>query len=154
MTGHQYADLISRYILKNFEERGIAIYREISLGKTIIGKDRRVDIFLVNDKTNAAFAIECKYQDTQGTVDEKIPYTLDDLKALRLEGCMVYAGLGFSSGVVQMMKASNLAAFCLPEDPGLEQTKNTRELDHVLAMHFGWWDLVVAENRRFRLTGV
>lgn len=148
MTGHEFADLIAQYIFKNYESRGIRLYREVSLGKTIIGKDRRVDLFLIEVKSNSAFAIECKFQDTQGTADEKIPYTLDDLEALRVPGCMVYAGTGFSIGILHMMKASNRAAFCLPEQPDLSPTKNTRELDHVLAMQFGWWDLVAPEGKR------
>jgi hypothetical protein len=41
-----------------------------------------------------------------------------------------------------MMAASHLAAECLPA-PGLEPGDATRELDHILAMTFAWWDLVV-----------
>ena len=51
---------------------------------------------------NKAFAIECKFQDSEGTVDEKIPYALDDLQALPMAGCIAYAGTGFSEGVRYM----------------------------------------------------
>ena len=74
MTGKEYADLIAAYLVKNFGERGIKVYREVTLGKTIIGKNRRIDVFVVHEPTQKAFAVECKYQDSQGTVDEKIPY--------------------------------------------------------------------------------
>jgi hypothetical protein len=43
-------------------------------------------------------------------VDEKIPYALDDMKALRVPGCIAYAGTGFSEGIMPMLEASNVAA--------------------------------------------
>ena len=73
MTGHQYRDLIASYLLHNYGDHGIAVYTEVSLGKTVIGKDRCIDVFVVRPDDRKALAIECKYQDTLGTVDEKIP---------------------------------------------------------------------------------
>jgi hypothetical protein len=94
-----------------------------------------------------AFAIECKFQDSQGTVDEKIPYALDDLQALPMAGCIAYAGAGFSAGVLHMLAASPHAAFCLPTRGQIESTNETRELDHLLAVHFGWWDVLIERKR-------
>ena len=73
MKGNEYSDWIAEYIVSNFGERGISVYREVSIGKSIIGKNRRVDVLIVDEKNNKAIAIECKYQATTGTVDEKIP---------------------------------------------------------------------------------
>jgi hypothetical protein len=77
------------------------------MGKSIIGKNRRIDIFLVEKQTKRAFAIECKYQSSVATADEKIPYTLQDLRAMRVPGCVSYAGNGFSDGVLHMLRASD-----------------------------------------------
>jgi len=82
MTGNEYADLIAAYLVKNFSARGISVYREVSLGKTIIGKNRHVDIFVLHTDSDKALAIECKYQDSAGTVDEKIPYAIQDMNAM------------------------------------------------------------------------
>lgn len=142
MTGRQYADRIAAYLVKNFTDRGIEVYREVPLGKTIIGKDRRVDMLVLHRATQRALVIECKYQDSQGTTDEKIPYALDDLEAMRVPACLVYAGDGFSAGIRHMMAASHLAAQCLPAET-LQPGESTRELDHILAMTFSWWDLVL-----------
>ena len=141
MTGGEYADLIASYVSQRFAPRALKVYREINVGKTIIGKNRRIDVFVVCEPTNQAFAIECKYQDSQGTVDEKIPYALDDLKALPMAACIAYAGEGFSGGVLHMLQASPHAAYCLPV-PAAGRT-DTRELDQLLAAHFGWWDVLV-----------
>jgi hypothetical protein len=150
MTGRQYADRIAAYLVKNYADRGIDVYREVPLGKTIIGKDRRVDIFVLHRATCRALAIECKFQDSQGTTDEKIPYALEDLVALRIPACLVYAGEGFSPGIRHMMSASHLAAECLPPEDA-QPGEPTREFDHILAMTFGWWDLVVRGRVPVRL---
>lgn len=150
MTGHEYAIQVARYVLKNFEDRGLRVYREVPIGKSIIGKDRRADLFLVDDRSNKGFVVQCKFQDKSGTADEKIPYAIDDLRAMRLPGCLAYGGEGFSMGILHMLRASDMAAYCLPP-ADLSRTDDTWQLDHVLAIQFGWWDLLTDERRRVRL---
>jgi hypothetical protein len=147
MTGAEYANMVAHYIAKRFGARGLKVYREIRVGKTIIGKNRCVDIFCVCETNNKAFAIECKFQDSQGTVDEKIPYALDDLLALPMAGCIAYAGGGFSDGVLHMLGASRHAAYCLPALDQTDTTPETKELDHLLAAHFEWWDVLIEKRR-------
>ena len=147
MTGTQYANLVAAYVAQRFAARKLKVYREVRVGKTVIGKNRCIDIFCISDDDQKAFAIECKFQDTQGTVDEKIPYALDDLRALPMAGCITYAGQGFSAGVLHMLAASRHAAYCLPQIGQIDSSPDTKELDHVLAVHFGWWDVLV-ENKK------
>ena len=85
MTGTDYANLIASYVARRFGGRGLKVYREIRVGKSIIGKNRCIDVFCVREADNSAFAVECKYQESVGTVDEKIPYALDDLAALPID---------------------------------------------------------------------
>ena len=144
MTGTDYANLIASYVARRFGGRGLKVYREIRVGKSIIGKNRCIDVFCVREEDSRAFAVECKYQESVGTVDEKIPYALDDLAALPMVGCIAYAGRGFSDGVLHMLNAAPRAAYCLPVDGQSESSADTRELDHLIAAHFGWWDVVVA----------
>ena len=146
---HDYRDLIAAYIDANFAPRGIVVYTEVSLGKTIIGKNRRLDIFALRRSDQRALGLECKYQDSQGTTDEKIPYALQDLEAMWIPGCLVYAGKGWSKGVLHTLEGSRLAVHCLPERPELARTAATQELDHVLAAVFGLWDHVISEERRY-----
>ena len=146
MSGADYANLVALYLSKRFGPRGLAVYREIRVGKSIIGKNRCIDVFCVREADSRAFAVECKYQDSPGTVDEKIPYALDDLDALPMAGCIAY-GRGFSDGVLHMLNASPRAAYCLPLDGQAESTADTRELDHLIAAHFGWWDVILGAKR-------
>ena len=144
MTGGEYAQLVAQYLSLRFRNRGLRVYREINVGKSIIGKNRRIDIFCVCEPVNEAVAIECKFQDVAGTADEKIPYSLEDLRALQMPGCIAYAGSGFSDGVLHMLEASELAAYCLPTAGQAESSPGTKELDHLLALHFRWWDVLTA----------
>lgn len=143
MTGTDYANLIASYLAGRYGARGLKVYREIRVGKSIIGKNRCIDVFCVRESDNTAFAVECKYQDSVGTVDEKIPYALDDLDALPMTGCIAYAGRGFSDGVLHMLNAAPRAAYCLPAEGQAESSADTRELDHLIAAHFGWWDVII-----------
>ena len=86
-------------------------------------------------------------QDSVGTVDEQIPYALDDLQALPMAACIAYAGTGFSQGVLHMLRASSRAAYCLPAVDQSDSTASTRELDHLLAPHFEWWDVLIDKKR-------
>jgi hypothetical protein len=147
MTGADYANLVAAYVARRFAPRSLKVYREIRIGKTIIGKNRCIDILCVAEDSEKAFAIECKYQDSQGTVDEKIPYALEDLLALPMAGCIAYAGQGFSDGVRHMLSASRHAVYCLPAEGQTETTAETRELDHILAVHFGWWDVLIERKK-------
>lgn len=149
LTGAQYSKLIAGYINSNFQERGIEVYTEITLGKTVIGKNRRIDILLINEQTNDAFAIECKYQDVKGTVDEKLVYAILDIEKLRIDGCIVYAGQGFSAGVLHLLESSPICVYAMPQNPDA-RNKDTLELDHILAMKFGWWDLIVNKEKQYQ----
>ena len=147
MTGGDYANLVAVYLARRFGSRGLRVYREVRVGKSIIGKNRCVDVFCVSEPDNTAFAIECKFQDSPGTVDEKIPYALDDLDALPMAGCIAYAGKGFSEGVLHMLGSAPRAAYCLPVEGQTDSSSDTRELDHMLATHFGWWDVLTAGRK-------
>jgi hypothetical protein len=128
------------------------VFEEVSVGTSIIGKQRRVDLFVLHPADKKALALECKYQDVSGTADEKIPYALQDLAALRMPSALAYGGVGFSEGVLHLLQASELAAYCLPDDTlrplgrrsGESIDSGTWQLDHILAMAFGWWDVFVA----------
>ncbi len=150
LTGNEYANLIAAYLTKNYGPRGLLVYREVSLGKSIIGKNRKIDILAVQETSSRALGIECKYQGTTGTVDEKIPYTLQDLEAMHLPAFVAYAGTGFSVGVTHMLESHKLAAYCLP-GTDLASSRATVELDHVVAMTFGWWELVLGSKKPFVL---
>jgi hypothetical protein len=149
VSGNGYRDRIAAYVHENFSAHGIVVYTEVSLGKTIIGKRRRIDVFLRHESKPLALGLECKYQATSGTTDEKVPYALADLEAMWIPGCLVYAGEGWSSGVLHTLDGSRNAVFCDPPTDNRRDAVKTIELDHVLASVFGLWSLVIPDERRF-----
>lgn len=148
MTGSEYANLVAGYLVENYGSKGLRVYREVGLGKTIIGKNRRIDVFMIHDSSRLPMAVECKCQDSLGTADEKIPYALDDLRAMGIPVCLAYAGGGFSEGVRHMLAATPFAAYCLPA-PDLRPSAETRDLDVLVATTFHWWDIVLAGKEPF-----
>jgi len=152
LKAQDYKRLIGNYLLSAYWDRGIKVYEEVNIGTSIIGKQRRVDLFVLHPSSERALALECKYQDVSGTADEKIPYTLQDLAALRMPSAVVYAGIGFSEGVLHLLQASELAAYCLPDETlqplprrgGDSIDSGTWQLDHILAVTFHWWDILLS----------
>jgi hypothetical protein len=149
MTGTEYRRLIGRYLLGAYGARGLKVYEEVAVGTSIIGKQRRVDLFVVGPNEQA-LVVECKYQESTGTADEKIPYALTDMQALRINGVVAYAGNGFSAGVLHLLQSSELAAYCLPNSALLSISpragaidSGTWQLDHVVAQAFGFWDIII-----------
>lgn len=149
MTGADYRKLVGRYVVNAFSSRGLKVYEEVALGTSIIGKQRRVDLF-VTGPNERVLVIECKYQESAGTADEKIPYALRDMEALRVDGVIAYAGQGFSAGVLHLLQSSEYAAYCLPNAELLRTAprlgaldSGTWQLDHVLAQTFGLWDIIL-----------
>ena len=48
MTGNEYKHLIGRYLVSAYGDRGIQVYSEVHLGTSIIGKQRRVDLLVID----------------------------------------------------------------------------------------------------------
>jgi hypothetical protein len=74
----------------------------------------------------------------------------------RLKHSKAYAGSGFSEGVLHLLQSSEHAAYCLPdaESPepiprrvGTSIDSGTWQLDHILAITFGWWDVLLASKQ-------
>jgi hypothetical protein len=160
VNGHEYRQRIGRYVVSTYATRGIEVYEEVSLGTSTLGKTRRIDLLLLQRSSGKSLAIECKYQDSAGTADEKIPYALDELRALRIPGAIVYAGSGFSDGVLHLLQSSPLAAYCMPDTSlqpvvrarGVEWIhRGTWQLDHVVAQTFAFWDIILGDKQPVRL---
>lgn len=154
MTGNDYRKWVGNYIALAYGARGLTVYEEVQLGTSIIGKQRRIDLFVVGPDQRA-LVVECKYQDSAGTADEKIPYALNDMAALRIPGVLVYAGAGFSPGVLHLLQGSEYGAYCMP-DPGQVtplprrgggMDSGTWQFDHIVAQTFQFWDIVLGTKR-------
>jgi hypothetical protein len=160
VTGNEYKKLIGRYLVSAYGARGLTVYDEVLLGTSIIGKQRRIDLFVLGP-AGQAMCVECKYQDSSGTADEKIPYALNDMASQRIPGVIVYAGTGFSAGVLHLLQGSELAAYCLPDDTlqsigrgSGAMSSGTWQLDHIVAQTFKFWDIILGKKKALQLETV
>ncbi|MDE2640697.1 MAG: hypothetical protein OXI03_08970 [Chloroflexota bacterium] len=75
---------------------GLDARRQVALGRRLWGAKRSIDVVLTHPESRVRLGIECKYQGTGGTAEEKISSTLADIDAWPIRGITVLAGTGFS----------------------------------------------------------
>jgi hypothetical protein len=88
---------------------GLDYRRKLTVGKTIYGKDREVDVLFRDARNGNRLAVEAKYQHVAGTADEKLPYAVLNLATLPLPGVIVYGGGGFHQGALHWLCANTKA---------------------------------------------
>ena len=88
---------------------GLDYRRRLTVGKTIYGKDREVDVLFRDARNGNRLAVEAKYQRVTGTADEKLPYAVLNLATLPLPGVIVYGGGGFHLGALHWLCANTKA---------------------------------------------
>src|SRR5919204_6589217 len=88
---------------------GLDYRRKLTVGKTIYGKDREVDVLFRDSRNGNRLAVEAKYQRVTGTADEKLPYAVLNLTTLPLPGVIVYGGGGFHPGALHWLCANTRA---------------------------------------------
>ena len=88
---------------------GLDYRRKLTVGKTIYGKDREVDVLFRDARNGNRLAVEAKYQRVTGTADEKLPYAVLNLQTLPLPGVIVYGGGGFHQGALHWLCANTKA---------------------------------------------
>jgi hypothetical protein len=75
---------------------GLKTEDEVKVGRRIWGARRFIDVVVTHRTTGLKLGIECKYQGTGGSAEEKIPATIEDIKAWPIRGLVVFDGPGFS----------------------------------------------------------
>jgi hypothetical protein len=85
-------------------------HTQFKMGRRIWGAERRIDVILTNASDGRRLGVECKYQGVQGSAEEKIPSTLQDIDAWPIKGIVVFAGEGLSANMRAFLLASGKAA--------------------------------------------
>jgi len=88
---------------------GLDVRTEVKVGRRLWGSVRKIDIVLTHRETHLSLGIECKYQETPGTAEEKIPATIQDIKAWPIRGLVVFAGKGFSEHMRSFLHSTGMA---------------------------------------------
>ena len=91
------------------KELGLETESEVPVGRRIWGAKRRIDVVLRHAQTRQSLGVECKYQGTQGSAEEKIPATIEDIAAWPIRGIVVFGGEGFSANLTAFLVSTGVA---------------------------------------------
>lgn len=90
-------------------ELGLDVQVEVAVGRRIWGAKRRIDVVLKHPVTRLSLGVECKYQGGPGSAEEKIPATLEDIRAWPIRGIVAYSGTGFSTNMQSYLLSTGMA---------------------------------------------
>jgi hypothetical protein len=90
-------------------ELGLSTRTQVRVARRIWGAVRKIDVVLTHPETRRTLGLECKFQGVQGTAEEKIPSTIQDIAAWPIPGIVVFAGEGFSPNMVSFLISTGKA---------------------------------------------
>lgn len=88
---------------------GLQVQHQVAVGRRIWGAQRKIDLVVKHPETRLSLGLECKYQGTSGSAEEKIPATIEDIRAWPIRGLVVYSGIGFSSNMESYLLSTGVA---------------------------------------------
>ncbi len=92
-------DELKRNVVALAQRMGLKAETEVKAARRLWGQRRYIDVVITDEKTGKRLGVECKYQATPGTAEEKIPATIQDIAYWPIPGIVVIAGDGFSSNM-------------------------------------------------------
>ena len=98
---------------------GIEVRRQYALGRRIWGTRRRIDVILTHPDNRTRLGVECKFQRTVGTAEEKVPLIIQDIETWPIPGIVVFAGGGFTPHMQGYLLASGKAVHLDDLEPWL-----------------------------------
>lgn len=104
-TGRELQDAVVRVA----RELGLDARREVKVGRRLWGAERRIDVVVTETESRSSLGIECKFQSGAGTAEEKIPATIEDMKAWPIRGVLVFSGNGFSDNMRSFLYSTGKA---------------------------------------------
>ncbi|MES1171755.1 MAG: PD-(D/E)XK nuclease superfamily protein [Bacteroidota bacterium] len=90
-------------------ELGLQARTQVRVARRIWGAVRKIDVVLTQAETRRTLGVECKFQSSQGTAEEKIPSTIQDIAAWPIPGIVVFSGEGFSPNMVAFLISTGKA---------------------------------------------
>jgi hypothetical protein len=91
------------------QDLGLIAREQYKCGRRIWGAERFIDVILTESQSRRRIGLECKYQGTSGSAEEKIPATIQDIAAWPIPGLVVFSGPGFSANIKSFLISSGRA---------------------------------------------
>lgn len=98
-TAPKSGDLLKQRVVALAEKLGLKAETEVKAARRLWGQRRFIDVVITDEKSGKRLGIECKYQSSGGTAEEKIPATIQDIAYWPIPGIVVIDGEGFSSNM-------------------------------------------------------
>ena len=102
-------DALCKEVAMLGQRLGLAAREQFKCGRRIWGAERYIDVVLTEVSSRRRLGIECKYQGTAGSAEEKIPAIIQDISAWPIPGLVVFSGIGFSENIKSFLIASGRA---------------------------------------------
>lgn len=100
---------LKRAVMVAAASLGLKAEAEVRVGRRVWGAERYIDVVVTLRETRQKLGLECKYQGTGGSAEEKIPATLEDIKAWPIRGLVVFDGPGFSENMKAYLISTGMA---------------------------------------------
>ena len=102
-----YERISPAYLIFAMRDMQQPIYaQQVEIGRDIYGKNRRVDILLFNPhKHPNGLVIQCKWQASSGSVEEKYPYEVLSIAQGEFDTIIVLDGGGYTAGAEQWLRS-------------------------------------------------
>ncbi len=98
-TAPKSGDELKRNVVALAQRMGLKAETEVKAARRLWGQRRYIDVVITDEKTGKRLGVECKYQATSGTAEEKIPATIQDIAHWPIPGIVVIDGEGFSANM-------------------------------------------------------
>src|SRR5690349_16776374 len=92
-------DELAKAVAQLGRSLGLEALEQVRVARRIWGAVRFIDVVLIQPGVRKTLGLECKYQGTTGTAEEKIPATIQDIAAWPIPGLVVFAGEGFTDNM-------------------------------------------------------
>lgn len=102
-------DVLCKEVVALGGRLGLGTREQFKCGRRIWGAERYIDVVLTHAESHRRLGIECKYQGTAGSAEEKIPAIIQDIAAWPIPGLVVFSGSGFSTNIKSFLVASGRA---------------------------------------------
>jgi hypothetical protein len=88
---------------------GLDAREQVRVGRRLWGAERRIDVVITEPTSRRRLGVECKFQGGAGSAEEKVPATIQDIKAWPIPGIVVFSGEGFSATMRSYFISTGLA---------------------------------------------
>lgn len=106
LVSHGYAKSPNRNYGIHTVEKKPVYFRQLNIGQTIYDTSLNVDFFVYSPtKHKKGLIIECKWQQSGGSIDEKYPYLVQNLLKTKETSLVVLDGGGYKPGTKAWLKA-------------------------------------------------